>query len=370
LNKFREISINKELIFSAKEEAKSLTQKLEELDPSAAYIGTELADLDAFERQLLRFGIIPRTDAKLGVKSSQMNAWFQSPNTDLKLLFPEFIDRVISEEQMKNSILPYLIAMDVPITGNTYRGTFLDDAPLNQKRKPIPVGAPLTRAKLDLRDKAVNINKFGLAIEAPYETTRWMTVDELALWVKRVALQNALDESEAAIDTIVNGDGNKNTAATIYKMKADLNSDATAGTLDFKSWLRFASKFRPYKVTTLVGGEIAITDFLSMQFPSVDPVKLLALIREGQENTMRVKLGTNLYGDVSLWITDHADFASAKKLIGIDQNFALKRIHETGSAIQENARYIERQTEILTVSENAGFSVIFANASKILDYST
>lgn len=367
--KFNEIALTKDIVYSAKEETKSLTQKLEELDPSSAYVGTELAGLDAFERQLYRFGIIPETDPKLGVVATKMDSWFQNPNTDLKLIFPEFIDRTIAEEQMKNSILPYLIAMDVPITGNTYRGTFLDDAPLNQKKKPVPVGAPLPKAKLDLREKSVNIMKYGLAIEAPYETTRWMTVDELALWVRRVALQNALDESEAAIDTIVNGDGNTGTAATSYRMKADLNSGANAGTLDFKSWLRFAAKFRPYKVTTLVGGEVAITDFLSMQFPSVDPVKLIALIREGQENTMRVKLGTNLYGDVSLWITDHTDFATAQKLIGIDKNFALKRVHEVGSAIQENARYIERQTELLTVSENAGFSTLFAKAAKILDYS-
>jgi hypothetical protein len=367
--KFNEIALTKDLVFGARDEAKSLTQKLEEIDPSVAYIGTELAGLDAFERQLFRFGVVPRTDSKLGVVASKMDAWFQSPDPNLKLIFPEFVDRVIAEEQMKNSILPYLIAMDVPITGNTYRGTFLDDAPLNQKRKPVPVGAPLPKAKLDLREKAVNINKFGLAIEAAYETIRWMTIDELALWIKRVALQNALDESETAIDTIVSGDGNANTAATSYSMKATLNSLATAGTIDYKSWLRFAAKFRPYKVTTLVGGEIAITDFLSMTFPTVDPLKAVQLMREGQPQTMSVKLGTNLYGDVSLWITDHTDFVAAQKLIGIDQSFALKRVHEAGSAIQENARYIERQTELLTVSENAGFSVLFANASKILDYS-
>jgi hypothetical protein len=367
--KFNEIALTKDLVYSAREEAKSLTQKLEELDPSSAYVGTDLAGLNAYERQLYRFNIIPRSDTKLGVRATKMDAWFQNPDTSLKLLFPEYVDTVIAEEQMKNSILPYLIAMDVPITGNTYRGTFLDDAPLNQKKKPVPVGAPIPKAKLDLREKAVNIQKFGLAIEAPYETIRWMTVDELALWVKRVALQNALDESEEAISTIVSGDGNTGTSATTYKMKADLNSKADAGTLDFKSWLRFAAKFRPYKITTLVGGEIAITDFLSMQFPTVDPMKLVAMIKEGQATPMRVRLGTNLYGDVSFWITDHTDYATSQKLIGIDQNFALKRIHEAGSAIQENARYIERQTELLTVSENAGFSVLFAKASKILDYS-
>ena len=36
---------------------KSFTAALEELDPSSAYIGTELENLDAFERQLKRYNI-------------------------------------------------------------------------------------------------------------------------------------------------------------------------------------------------------------------------------------------------------------------------------------------------------------------------
>ena len=36
---------------------KSFTAALEELDPSCAYTGTDLAGLDAFERQLKRFDI-------------------------------------------------------------------------------------------------------------------------------------------------------------------------------------------------------------------------------------------------------------------------------------------------------------------------
>jgi hypothetical protein len=297
-----------------------------------------------------------------------MDAFFNSPDPTLRSLFPEFIESVMREEQMKSSILPYLIALNTPIVGNAYRAPFVSDQPTAQKRKPIPVGAPLPKVTITLAERAVNIQKYGLAIEAPYETTRWLTADLFGIFIRRQALQNALDESETAIDTIVSGDGNANTAATSYNMTT-LNTAAVAGTLDYKSWLRFAAKFRPYNVTTLVGGEVAITDFLSMSFPEVDPLKVMALLKEGQSQSVQVRLGTNLYGNVTLWVTDHTDYASAQKLIGIDQNFNLQRIYEVGSAIQENGRYIERQTELVTVSENAGFATLFAGAAKILDYS-
>ena len=51
---YESIKIDKSLYNLA---GKTFTQALEALDPSAAYKNTELADLDAFQRQLKRFDI-------------------------------------------------------------------------------------------------------------------------------------------------------------------------------------------------------------------------------------------------------------------------------------------------------------------------
>ena len=67
---------------------KSFTAALEELDPSAAYAGTELASLDAYERQLKRYNI--RVN---GSDCDMVEKFFVS--TETAVLFPEFVKRSI-----------------------------------------------------------------------------------------------------------------------------------------------------------------------------------------------------------------------------------------------------------------------------------
>ena len=69
---------------------KSFTAALEELDPSSAYIGTELSSLDAFERQLKRFNI--RVN---GADCDRVEKFFAS--TETAVLFPEFVSRCIKK---------------------------------------------------------------------------------------------------------------------------------------------------------------------------------------------------------------------------------------------------------------------------------
>jgi hypothetical protein len=50
--------------------------------------------------------------------------------------------------------------------------------------------------------------------------------------------------------------------------------------------------------------------------------------------------------------------------LGIDARYALERITEIGSDIQETTRFIERQTELMTFTENDGFGILDTNANK------
>ena len=68
---------------------KNFTTALEELDPSAEYIGTDLESLDAFERQLKRFNI--RVN---GENCDCVEKFFHS--TESAVLFPEYVKRCIA----------------------------------------------------------------------------------------------------------------------------------------------------------------------------------------------------------------------------------------------------------------------------------
>ena len=69
---------------------KSMTQVLEQLDPTENYNGTPLSGLDAFQRQLKRF------DIKVsGANSDAVEKFFQSSSSSA--LFPEYVSRAVRQ---------------------------------------------------------------------------------------------------------------------------------------------------------------------------------------------------------------------------------------------------------------------------------
>ena len=67
---------------------RSFTETLEDIDPSENYKGTALEGLDAYQRQLKRFGIKPS-----GADSSVVGKFFKT--SDASVLFPEYISRAV-----------------------------------------------------------------------------------------------------------------------------------------------------------------------------------------------------------------------------------------------------------------------------------
>ena len=93
---------------------KSFTKALEELDPSDAYIGTPLEGLDAYQRQLKRFGI-----RVSGRGSDRVEKFFQT--SDSAALFPEYVSRAVWAGVEENNLLPNLVATVTDIEGLDYR---------------------------------------------------------------------------------------------------------------------------------------------------------------------------------------------------------------------------------------------------------
>ena len=77
---------------------KSFSQILEELDPSENYSGSNLENLDAFQRQLKRFDIKVN-----GPNSDFVSKFFETNNS--RVLFPEFLARSITYSISKNNNL-------------------------------------------------------------------------------------------------------------------------------------------------------------------------------------------------------------------------------------------------------------------------
>lgn len=140
------------------------SDQLEKLDPSAAYAGTDLAGLDAFQRQLKRFDI-----RVSGPKSDTIAKFFGT--SDSAALFPEYVARAVlqgmdesavsrASSRPKRSSTRSTTAPSPPPTGTTY--------PLRSSRGR---GHPETVIKL--KDNLVRLTKRGRMLVASYEAVKF-----------------------------------------------------------------------------------------------------------------------------------------------------------------------------------------------------
>jgi hypothetical protein len=354
--KANDIMLSVDMFKKAQSEGLTFSQFLEKTDPSEAYGPNE--KLDAYERQLKRFGIRVSSKPEKGIFAGKVEAFYQTAES--KVLFPEFIARTARESLIADSILPELVAITTPIDSNVYTSYYVEDQPAEQTKKRVTERGELSKAVLKGKENSIKLYKYGRAIDASYEAIRRMKIDMLALHVRRIAMQAGMDKADDALGVIVNGDGNTN-AATTYRLNADLGGVVATG-LDFKSWLKFLLKFFPYNCNTVVGGETEIMQVLTMQFPNVDPLVLLSMIQQGPVQA-KVQLAHDLFVNYRLV---YLKSAPANTLTGIDKRYAIEEVDEIGSDIMESEKFILNQTSILTVSENSGFAKLFNEATKAL----
>lgn len=351
------IVLERRLYDQVREKRTTLSQLLEEMDPSP-----EGSKLDAFERQLKRLGIKTRSVLVGGKQcwADKMEAFYRTEES--AVLFPEFIARTVREAVVQDTMLPYLIGQSTVIPGDAYRTFYVDDQPEKQKKKRVTEASELPRVTIKGREQTVKIYKFGRAIDASYETLRRMQIDMLALHVRRIAMEAAKDKVEEIIDVVKNGDGNNN-AAPVYKQKADLYNNATDNKLSTEAFLLFLMLFEEFPCNTLIAAKDAFIQLVLANIPNLSTVDLIKLLATGTSVGINLTTPQLPSGDVRLfWHKDVAD----KHIIGMNSRFAIEQITEAGSDISESDKFITRQTSVLTVSENTGYSKIFKEATKIL----
>lgn len=356
------IVLTKDMYDQAKKEHVSLSQLLERLDPTS-----DGSKLTAFERQLKEHSIVTQSIAAKGIYASNVEAFYRTDES--KVLFPEFVATSLRESLIADSILPYLVAMTTPIDSNTYKTIYCKNTASNKKaaqRKRVTEASELPESKLVSAENATKIYKYGNQIKASYEVIRRMRLDMLQLHVRRIGQQAGHDEVLDVLDVIKDGDGNDN-AATIYK-NTTLDTNATSGTLSQNAFISFLLKFFPYRCNTLIANEAGLLQILSILFPASTASHMIALLVGGMALPARVEMPQGLFSEFILLYEPQIETVNAHPAIyGLDKRFAVEKLLETGSDIQEAARFITNQTEVLTISENSGFDKILQEASAILE---
>lgn len=95
---------------------------------------------------------------------------------------------------------------------------------------------------------------------------------------------------------------------------------------------------------------------------------MMDFLLKGMAITARVELPQQLWTNVTLLYNPNVEkINNHVALYGLDRRYAVEKVVEAGSDIQEADKFITNQTQVLTISETAGFARMFGEAAKILE---
>lgn len=314
---------------------------------------SEIADRVAKDDRLKGFDAFNLAMMDAGISKSSVVKDFYATN-DNHWLFPVFIDRTLKENVLKNDVLKYIVSGSaVSVPGTVVESAYLELENFDPvKKKRVSEGADLPKAVLKIGDSSIRLYKYGRAIEATYESMRNQSVDLFARHLAYIANDVANQEFEKGLDVLINGDGNNNAAEV----------NTTAGTaiaandiinLALDIWDKTHSP-----LTTIIASRSLFIALNGMVVNTSESSGYLpaAMFNFPQGITKDV---TVVYGNVP-------KSGSAEQLIGLNNDFALTKYIEQGSAITEYDRNILNQTNLGTISETSGFAKNYKYASRLL----
>lgn len=378
-----------ELYRAAYRAGRNLSVHLEALDPSDGYND----GLDAFERQMRIAGIVTRSRPEIGVYADTLGAFDRSDQA--RMLVPELFARMwrgamgasvstralysASDEIPGGAALPLsyaaqprvsrrapplrlaeIIALSTPIDSASYDAYYLTTDASESRMVRVAEGTEVPGAKLQGGDQSIKLKKYGRTLIATYESLRRLRIDKVRLWMEQLAIQTEMDKISAAIYTLVNGDGNSN-SATNWQIKTDFDSTATGKTVTLKGYLNWKLKWSPaYQLTHVVGTEGDVLKLCLLNIGSGGTAVPFYLA----DATGPMMSGITLRDGVKAGIT--ADVPT-DKLVGLDASAALEMVTEIGSDIEEVERHARRQVQEITMTEVMGFAVFDKEAAKTLE---
>jgi hypothetical protein len=297
---------------------KSLTEVLEDIDPSENYVGTALEGLDAFSRQLKRFNIKVSGD-----KSNTVEDFFQTSQTSV--LFPEFVRRSTRLGMVENQTVKDIVAVTTKIDGMDYRSICAEEPKL--------IKGSLSCLQIKTNESLCLLHKRGRCLETSYEALRFQRISIFSNMLKQIG-------------------------RFIRKMQL-FDALMAIESVDCKE------KF------TLNQGEIGITDIhsiaerldtggfnLNVLLGSTTTVSKL---KEKFGDALRYDNGLLYLGNIKVIPTFDALMC---KIAGIDSNYALEMV-ECGGIEVDYDRLIDKQFERTSISCRAGFSLIHPKAIEV-----
>lgn len=313
---------------------KSFTDVLETLDSSENYHGTPLEGLDAYQRQLKRFGI-----KVSGAGSDKVERFFESSGA--AALFPEYVARAVGQGLKEGGKAQDLVATVTNVDSRDYRTMAVKSDNAEKGLSPVGEGEEIPAIRITTSPKLIQMTKKGRLIVSSYEAVRFQRLDLFTVMLRQIGEAIAASQAEEAIKILQNGDGNIGALSTTAAGSTNLTYD------DFvKLW----GELSPFNLNTIAAGTQAL-----QQIMSIDEFKDSAA-------------GMNFHGTGELCTPMGAKIVHVPAMadgivIGLDRNAALELV-QAGEVTIDADKMIDRQLERAGVSVISGFARIFEDAAR------
>lgn len=301
---------------------KSFVQALEEADPVAQYAGTQMAKLDAYERQLKRFDI--RVN---GANCDRVEKFFTT--TESAVLFPEFVRRAVVQG-MQEAVLGDITAVVSRCESNRYQGCELTETAAYSTTAQ---GAEMPSSSIMESGSVVSLVKYGRTVKASYEAVRQQRLDVFALMLRRVGRELADSVTSAAVTVLKTG------AAVV-----EIARDALA----YGDLAALYGSFKSFDMKAVLASPAVMAKILVMN----------QMLEASSEDVTEIRLpfGAKLINCQQL---------DDKAIIGLDTDFALEQI-QSSDVVLETDKLIDRQLDCIGISVNIGFRTLMSGAVKVL----
>lgn len=315
------------------------TKTLEAIDPSEAYEGTDLAGLDAYERQLKRFNIKVK-----GQNSDIVDSFFQT--TDSAVLFPEFVKRSVLMGVEASNTLPSIVATVTNVENNDYRT--IKSTTDSSADIAVSETNELPKTVIQTKNNLVTMKKRGRVIATSYEALRHKRLDLFAVTLRKIGADIARAQLGDAVDVLVNGDESGNAAGAV--------SPVSSSGINYADLVELWANLSGYELNTILANTETMQALLALS-ELQDAQTILNFKGAGQVVT---PLGATLH---------RVDAVAENTIVGFDKNCALEMV-QVGDLIVDYDKLIDKQLERATVSATAGFAKIFADSAKKMTYVT
>lgn len=372
-----EVVLDKSMYQEALALKMTFSQYLERINPSK-----DGDTLDAFERQLKRYGIVTKSQPEKGIYASTIEQFLKASETyennqplqtgvpASTILFPEYISKVARMSLLSNQDydVNMLLSTTRVIAQSTFKELWIDMTPGQGAEQPdlnkyemgrVGEFGTFPRVQITWAETAKTVYKRGVQIDMSYEFQREATMDILSIVISRIMLSQSRSLFDKAMDKAFTG------AATVES--DTLDPAATGNIITYEAWLKWTASFDVYNCSVYYMSLNTAIKVIMMEKPDIDPVAMMATLKQGPVS-QNIQIARGLWKDVTIFpLTDTT--LPEDYILTFDKQYTLERVIQAGTDIQESERIITQQFESIVISIADEISLIFEDSRFVLHLS-